>query len=323
MKRMMQLRKLEGSRNVKLVESAVPVPEPDEVLVKVNRSLISRGTELFNHVVPEAAGHLRGLGYSDSGVVVEAGEQVSGLAVGDRASMLSPHAQYVAGSLKEDGKAFPLPDGMSYEAATFIPLAGGAVAWTQIPPMQPGDTVVVNGQGLVGNLCAQAVRSRQPGRVITVDALDLRCRISRQCGADEVINVSDTDSVQAVMDLTSGNGADVVFECVGGAAGGKAFEQAVRMVRNHGVLHLVAMFHSGPLALDPNLAQSKMIIGGYFRSLSRLDRSRIAADMIMDGRIKVEPLITHRLPWGEAGRVHDMLYEQPDRMLGVILEWDR
>ena len=323
MPRMMQLRKLEGSRNIKLVEADIPVPGPDEVLVKVKRSLISRGTELFNHVVPEAAGGLRGLGYSDSGVVVEAGEQVSGLAVGDRASMLSPHAQYVAGSLKEEGTAFPLPDGMGYDAATFIPLAGGAVAWTRIPPMQPGDTVVVNGQGLVGNLCAQAVRARRPGLVITVDALDLRCRISRQCGADEVVNVSETDSVQAVMDLTGGKGADVVFECVGGAAGGKAFEQALRMVRNHGVLHLVALFQGRPLTLDPNLAMNKTIIGGYFRSLSRLDRSRIAVDMIMDGRLKIEPLITHRPPWSEAGRVHDMLYDQPDRMLGVILEWDR
>ena len=323
MAKMMQLRKLEGSRNVKMVEADIPVPEPDEVLVKVRRSLISRGTELFQHAVPEAAGHLRGLGYSDSGDVVEIGGEVSGIEVGDGVSMLSPHAQYVAGSPKEKGRAFPMPDGLGYDAATFVPLAGAAVAWTRIPPIQPGDTVVVNGQGVVGNLCAQAVRERQPGRVITVDALDLRCRISRQCGADEVINVSETDSVQAVMGLTGGKGADVVFECVGGAAGAKSFEQALRMVRTHGVLHLVALFQDRPLALDSGLAHNKMIVTGYFRSISRLDRSRIAVDMMMDGRIKVEPLITHRLPWGDAGRVHDMLYEHPDEMLGVILEWDR
>ena len=319
---MLQLRKLEGSRNIQLVEADIPVPESDQVLVEVKRSLISRGTELFNHVVPEKAGLLRGLGYSDSGVVIEAGEQVSGLAVGDRASMLSPHAQYVTGSLKEDGEAFPLPEAMSHEEATFIPLAGGAVAWTQIPPMQPGDTVVVNGQGLVGNLCAQAVRARHPERVITVDALDLRCQISRQCGADEVVNVSDTDSVQAIMDLTDGQGADLVFECVGGADGGEAFEQALRMVRTDGVLHIVGMFQDQPLALDPDLAQNRMVIGGYFRSLSRLDRSRMAVDMIMDGTINVEPLITHSMSWEKAAQIHDMLYEQPDTMLGVILQWD-
>jgi len=323
MPRMKKLQKLEGSQNIKLVEDDIPVPRQDEVLVEVKRSLISRGTELFNHVVPERAGLTRGLGYSDSGIVVQVGDQVSGLAIGDRASMLSPHAQYVAGSLKEGGKAFPLPDDMSYDTATFIPLAGGAVAWTQAPPMEPGDTVVVNGQGIVGNLCAQAVRIRQPGQVITIDALDMRCRISRQCAADEVINVSETDSVQAVMDLTDGKGADVVFECVGGSSGGGAFEQALRMVRKNGVLHLVALFQGRPLSLDSKEAAGKMIITSYFRSLSRLERSKIAVDMIMDGSFKIDPLITHRPSWVEADHIHNMLYENPDRMLGVVLQWDQ
>ena len=197
------------------------------------------------------------------------------------------------------------------------------MAWTQAPPMEPGDTVVVNGQGIVGNLCAQAVRIRHPGQVITIDALDMRCRISRQCGADEVINVSETDSVQAVMDLTDGKGADVVFECVGGSSGGGAFEQALRMVRKNGVLHLVALFQGRPLSLDSNEAAGKMIITSYFRSLSRLERSKIAVDMIMDGRFKIDPLITHRPSWVEADHIHNMLYEHPDRMLGVVLQWDQ
>ena len=78
MPRMKKLQKLEGSQNIKLVEDDIPVPRQDEVLVEVKRSLISRGTELFNHVVPERAGLTRGLGYSDSGIVVQVGDQVSG-----------------------------------------------------------------------------------------------------------------------------------------------------------------------------------------------------------------------------------------------------
>ena len=87
--------------------------------------------------------------------------------------------------------------------------------WARITPIEPGDDVVVLGQGIVGNLYMQAVRERQPGRVITVDATALRCQISQQCGADTVINVAETDSVQAVKDLTDGKGVDVAYDSVG------------------------------------------------------------------------------------------------------------
>ena len=322
MSRMLQLEKLAGVGNVQMVEVDVPKPKSDEVLVKVKRGLISRGSELFGRYLVERERPPEAMGYSDAGDVVEIGADVKDAAVGQRMSMMSPHAEYVAGRVGENGRAFPMPDGMSYDAATFLPLAGGAVAWTLIPPVEPGDTVVVTGQGLVGNLCAQAVRQRQPGRVITVDALDLRCRISRECGADEVINVSETDSVEAVMDLTGGKGADVLFECVGGAGGGKSFEQGMRMVKRDGVLHLIGLFQGNAYRLESSSAMNKMIIGGYFRSISKLERFQLASEMLTDGRINIEPLITHRLPGLESDQAYHLLYNSPDEALGVILEWD-
>ena len=326
MSTMLRLQKLEGVGNVQMVETDIPRPKSDEVLVKVSRSLISRGSELFGRYVVEQQRPPEVMGYSDAGDVVEVGAEVNDAKVGQPMSMMSPHAEYVAGRLGEDGVAFPVPDGMSYEAATFLPLAGGAVAWTLIPPVEPGDTVVVTGQGLVGNLCAQAVRQRQPGRVVTVDTLDLRCRISRECGADEVINISETDSVKAVLDLTDGKGADVVLECVGGAGGGKSFEQGMRMVKRDGVLHLIGSLQGDKKTsyrLDSSVSLNKMIIRGYFRSISRLKRFELAAEMLMDGRINIEPLITHRLPGRESDQAYHLLYNSPDEALGVVLEWDR
>ena len=323
MSRMIQLEKLGGVGNVQMVEVDVPRPKPDEVLVKVKRALISRGSELFGRYAVEHERPPEVMGYSDAGDVVEVGAEVKDASVGQPMSMMSPHAEYVAGRLGENGAAFPMPDGMSYDVSTFLPLASGAVAWTLIPPVEQGDTVVVTGQGLLGNLCAQAVRQRQPGRVITADALDLRCRISKECGADEVINVSETDSVQAVLNLTGGKGADVIFECVGGAGGGKSFEQAMRMVRKDGVVHLIGLFQGNSYRLESGVAMNKMIIGGYFRSISKLKRFELAADMLMDGRINVAPLITHRLPGRESDQAYHLLYDSPDEALGVVLEWDR
>jgi 2-desacetyl-2-hydroxyethyl bacteriochlorophyllide A dehydrogenase len=323
MAKMKRLEKLEGFGNVQMVEADLPNPGPDEVLVKVKRSLISRGSELFRRYVAEEALPPRIMGYCDVGDVVGLGSDVQELRSGQRVFVSAPHAQYVVGpSHGEDGKVFEVPDELSYEAAIFVGLAAGAVAWMRIPPIEPGDTVVVNGQGLVGNLCSQAVRERRPGRVITVDAIDLRCRISRECGADEVINVSETDSVQAVLDLTDGQGADVVVEAVGGFAGAKSFEQALQMVKTDGVLHLIALYQGQALSLDSGLAMNKMIIGGYYRTISPPERLQAAMHMVQDGRIKFEPLITHRLPWQETAEAYHLLYNSPDEALGVVLEWD-
>ena len=233
MAKMERLVKLEGVGNVQMLEADIPTPGPKEVLIKVNRSLISRGSELFRRYVMREALLPRMMGYSDAGEVVEVGTEVRGVKPGDRSNVDGPHAQYVTG---EPGY---IPEGMDYETATFIGLSTSSTMWMRTTPIEPGDDVVVLGQGIVGNLYMQAVRERQPGRVISVDATELRCDISRQCGTDVAINASETDSVEAVMELTDGRGADVVVECVGGNAGIKSFEQAQLMLKVDGVLHLI------------------------------------------------------------------------------------
>ena len=115
-------------------------------------------------------------------------------------------------------RVFALPDGLSYEKATFLPLANGGLTWSRATPIQPGDTVVVLGQGLVGNLYAQAVRARNPGRVIVVDATPLRCSIAANCGADTVLNAAEIDTVAAIKEQTDGRGADVVIQVANNAA---------------------------------------------------------------------------------------------------------
>jgi threonine dehydrogenase-like Zn-dependent dehydrogenase len=323
MTKMSRLEKLEGFGNVQMVEVDAPSPAPDEVLALVKRSLISRGSELFRRYVMEERVPPRMMGYSDAGDVVEVGAEAEGFEVGQRVSIGAPHAQYVTGTTTgESGQAFGIPAEMSYEDAAYLPLVSGAVAWMQIPPIEPGDTVVFNGQGLVGNLCSQAVRARGPGRVITVDATALRCKISKECGADEVINVSETDSVEAVMDMTDGRGADVVVECVGGFAGVKSFEAIQRMVKSDGVIHLIALYQGQALPLDTSLVADRIIIGGYFRSMTRAERLELATKAILEGRIKTGPLTTHRMPWQKTPDAYHLLYNSPEEALGVILEWD-
>ena len=138
----------------------------------------------------------------------------------------APHAQYAVGDADSTrGHLVPLPDDVSFEEGTFLLLCSQATAWTASSGVKKGDTVVILGQGVVGSLMMQIMRGYEPERIITVDALPLRCRISKELGADLVINGSDEDPVDAVRQLTDGKGADIVVDCVGGYAGIKSFEQ--------------------------------------------------------------------------------------------------
>ena len=322
MAKMKRLVKLEGGRNVAMAEADIPMPGPTEALVKVKRSLISRGSELFRRYVMEEAVPPDMMGYSDAGEIVGVGAEVEGVEPGQRSNLGGPHAEYAV------GEPFIIPDEMDYETATFIGLSTSALRWARRTPIEPGDDVVVLGQGIVGNLYSQAVRERQPGRVITVDALDLRCRVSRECGADVVIDVSEKDSVEAVMELTNGEGSNVVVDCVGSNAGIKSFEQAQRMVKSDGVIHLIARYQGsmkpgdGLVTLDTSLIRETMIIGGLGAEDSRRDARKDAAQALLDGRINARPLITHRLPGMQADEAYHFLYEKPDEALAVVLEWD-
>ena len=327
MTKMKQLVKLEGFGNVQMLEADIPQPDPDGVVVEVKRSLISRGSELFKRYVAAEALPPSMMGYSDAGDVVAAGPDVDDYSIGQRVMVMGPHAQYAAGAGTGDRRprVTALPSDIDYDAATFLPLAAGGVAWSRATPIEPGDTVVVQGQGLVGNLYSQAVRQRQPSRVITTDAYDFRLNISRQCGTDDTVNVLETDSVEAVMDLTGGKGADVVVECVGGFAGVKSFEQTMQMVKRDGVVHLIALYQGQPLRLDSGQMMNKQMIGGYWRSPGGPSETdmRDTADMLTDGRITVGPLITHRYQWKQTPEAYQYLYENPNEALGVVIEWDR
>jgi|AP95_1055475.scaffolds.fasta_scaffold13218_4 threonine dehydrogenase-like Zn-dependent dehydrogenase len=322
MTKMLQLEKLEGVGNVQMTEADIPAPASDEVQIKVRRSLISRGSELFRrYVMPEAV-PTRMMGYSDAGDVTAVGTAITDVSLGERSNLSGPHAQYAV------GQHGTIPDTLDYETATFIGLATSATMWARTTPIEPGEDVVVLGQGIVGNLYMQAVRERQPGRVITVDATALRCQISQQCGADTVINVAETDSVQAVKDLTDGKGADVVVECVGGKAGIKSFGQAQQMLKRDGVLHLIALYQGakkpgdGVLEIDSGLFMSKLLVAGIRVPEPREHHRADAIQKLVDGDIRVAPMVTHRMPWQQTADAYHFLYEHPEEAMAVILEWD-
>jgi L-iditol 2-dehydrogenase len=97
-----------------------------------------------------------------------------------------------------------------------------------------GDTVVVQGAGAVGMSAAALARQAGAGRVIVIGAPQSRLDLSRQMGADDVINidtVSPEERLAQVLSMTGGIGADVVIEAAGSP---RAFEEGLLLARNGG-----------------------------------------------------------------------------------------
>ena len=306
MPKMKHLEKLDGFGNVQMIEVERPEPGP-----------------VFRRYVLEEAVSPDIMGYSDDVEIVAIGSGVQGFSAGQRVMVNAPHAQYViANASGRRKRAFPLPDDLTYETATFLPLTTSSIMWMRTSPIEPGQTVAILGQGIVGCLCAQIIRERNPGRVIVVDAQQLRCEIAEKLGPDVVINVSETDSVAEIRRLTDGNGADLVVECVGGNAGIRSFEQAQQMLAAGGAIHLIAKYQGGPLPFDGDSFMNKVLVAGIRIDQSREECTEEAARMLADGRVRVSELITHRLPWEQTPDAYHMLYEKPNEALGVILEWD-
>lgn len=315
-----------GYGNVYLEEVPMPSIAGHEVLIQTHTSLISRGSEILRRYRMEGPVDPNIMGYSVAGTIVEAGDEArgAGYTPGDRVYALSPHAEYVVGASDDDGQRVRhLPAEVCWDWAPFQGLACGAMQWAIASRAQPGDTVVVLGQGLVGNLVMQAHRTRGAGRLITVDTLDMRVRLSAELGADVAIHAGQVDPVAEVRRLTEGRGADVVVDCVGGPPGVASFQQALQMVKGDGIIHLIGLYHGQPLTLDSGAIQRKMLIGGYHLSEQFRPISEQTMALMATGQIRVAPLITHRFPADRAAEAFALLDNRLDQAFGVLLEWDR
>lgn len=329
---MWRVAKHEGVGNVVLEEVPLPEPGPNQALVRIHASLISRGSELWRRYELAEAVDPGIMGYSTTGTVERIGSGVTAFAPGDRVVVTAPHAEYALANVDPAavrGRIVPLAPELSFEEGTFHPLTTSGTGWTEAAQITDADRVVVIGQGIVGNLVMQCARRYRPAQLIAVDALDLRCGLARDVGGPDlnVVDASKEDPVAAVKRLTGDastgvSGATIVIDCVGGRAGLQSFKQAQEMLAPGGLLQLIGLYHGEPLSLDASKFMGKRLIGGYPPSTNRNVIGSKAMAALASGEVRVKPLITHRFAGRDAKRAFDFLYEHPEQAMGVLMLWD-
>jgi threonine dehydrogenase-like Zn-dependent dehydrogenase len=187
---------------------------------------------------------------------------------------------------------------ISDSVAACLQSLSDSVAAVETAGIGLADTVAIFGQGSMGLECMQIARQCGAGRIITVDVRDEACAVSRELGADHVLNARTTDPVSGILDLTGGRGADVVFECAGGStqqglAGELALRGALEAVRSGGTIVGVA-FYGDPVTLpiDQMRERSLRLV---FPDVSTREHLEFTVQLVASGRVRLEPTIRHVL----------------------------
>ena len=317
---------LERQRELALRDIDLPLEVgPDDVKVKVHTvGICGSDVHYYTHgkIGPFVVREPMVLGHEAAGTVVEVGENVTGLKVGDRVCM-EPGIPNLASRASKLGMynvdpsvkfwatppvhgcltpyvvhpaafTFKLPENVSFaEAAMVEPFAVGLQAAVKAR-IAPGDLGVVIGAGPIGIMVALAALAGGCSRVIVSDLQAEKLKIAGRYPGVLTVNVRTQKLADVVARETDEWGADVVFEASGSP---KAFDGIFALPRPGGCLVLVGM-PVEPVAVDVVSAAAKEVrIETVFRYANVYDR---AIAMIASGKVDLKPLVTETFPFDKS-----------------------
>jgi L-iditol 2-dehydrogenase len=207
-----------------------------------------------------------------------------------------------------------IPDQVSFEQACFVEPVNTCMKGIQRLHIEPGETVLVVGQGPIGILLS-VLAKRGGAKVITSDLYQQRLTISRGLGLDNNIDASRSDVITAVRQRTEGRGVDAAILAVGGNA---LIQKAVDSVRPGGRVLLFAQTVRGEAVIDPAAIcmDEKTLLGSYSASVELQDES---VRFVMNREMDLERLISHRFPLTDSVEALNLAaHPQPDSMKIVI-----
>lgn len=275
------------------------------------------------------------LGYCNVGVVAEVGQGVEGFNVGDRVVSNGPHADVVKVSRNLCAK---IPSTVSDDAASFVVVASIGLQGIRLAEPTLGETFVVTGAGLIGLLTIQLLRAHGC-RVLAIDFDESKLILAKQFGAETCNPAQGEDPVAAGMAFSRGQGVDGVI-ITASTPSNDPVTQAARMSRKRGRIVLVGVtglelnradFYEkelsfqvscsyGPGRYDPAYEEQGQDYPFGFVRWTEQRNFEAVLDMMADGRLSVEPLITHRFAFEDAPAAYESLTTDKSG-LGILLAY--
>jgi threonine dehydrogenase-like Zn-dependent dehydrogenase len=325
----MMAQRLYGVKDLRWMELQVPELLENDVLIRVkycgvcgtDQAIYSGESSFWNagliHV-PMTFGH------EYSGVIEAVGKRVSKFKVGDRVvcdtgiscgicdrclagdylfclkmkavgTIVAHDGGYAEYAVMPERHVFALPDNVSFEQGSMVePVATGLYS-VKKSSIKIGDNVVIIGTGPIGLGAVPFAMLSGAKKVILVGRKDFKLEIGKKFGADETINTTKEDVHQRVMELTGGQGADVVIEASGSI---DMLKESIRM-SNYGARVSCVAFYEKPIdGLNLDLMIIRCIhlvpVGGS------PSMGTVVISMMEAGKVDFTPMITQVIPLADA-----------------------
>lgn len=357
-----------GNGTLRVVEVPQPQVQPGHVLIANRVSVISAGTErwlmklaqssllskarqrpdlvrdvlrkvraegFFNTLrqVRDRLDEPMPIGNSSAGVVLACGEGVTEYRPGDRVASNGPHAQVVCVPKHLCAR---VADSVSDEQAAFAVLGAIALQGVRLSRLALGETALVVGLGLVGQLVVVLLRAAGV-RVLGVDPEPWKCDLARSLGAALARPGLSAEEVRAV---TGGLGADAVLISASTDSNGP-IELAADAVRQKGRVvsigavrmdlprrpfyfkeaEVVVSCSYGPGRYDPRYEEAGQDYPAAHVRWTEQRNMQAFLDLLADGRFDLAPLVTHRFPLAAAEDAYRRIEQNREPTLGVLLQY--
>jgi L-iditol 2-dehydrogenase len=336
---------LRGVYDLRLEELPDSRPANNEVLIRVRAAGIC-GTDVHMWEGTNTEGTFPFIpGHEWAGEVVEVGEEVKTLSVGDRVVAEVPIKCRVCPNCKDgmdpnmcpdfelygfsweypggmaeyttskEERLFKIPDNVSYEEAALVEPLSVAYhgVWGSGGGAAPHDRVVVFGAGPIG-LFAMLTCKASGAPVVVVEPQLFRRQMAQNLGAEVVIDPSTGDVVEQVLDHTDGRGATLVLECSGSNG---ALETTIDVVAKQGRIVLIGQSAGRkiPIEIGQTIFQGATIVGSsgspYFFPKTLTFMARRLVDLT--------PVITHRFPLSDVLEAFELGKQATDSLKILLM----
>ena len=335
-----------NNRDVRIQEMPVPRIGPGELLVRVEASGICGSDVMEWYRISKAP---LVLGHEVAGVVVEAGQGVDRYKEGDRIVVthhvpcnacrycLNGHhtvcdtlrqtnfdpggfAQYLrVPAINVDRGVYPVPEGVSFEEASFTEPLACVLRGQRRAGLQPGQSVLVLGSGLAGLLHINLARALGASRIVATDVVDYRLEAARRFGADVTLSAKE-DVPAGLRQANDGRLADLVIVSTGATS---ALHQALESVDRGGTVLFFAPTQPGvtlPISVNDIFFRNGVTLTTTYAG-GPADLAT-ALELIRARRVRVGEMITHRLGLADTGLGFKLVAEARSS-LKVIVEPQR
>ncbi len=223
----------------------------------------------------------------------------------------------------DERSVLPIDKDLPLDVASIVGCAviTGVGAVLNTAKVAPGSTVAVVGTGGIGLNVIQGAVLANATTIIAVDVLDNKLAFAKEFGATHTVNADKEDPVLTVMEITDQLGVDYAFEALGKSETAKT---CFAMVRRGGVAVIVGvpgLQEKLTLPMFELPLLEKSILGSYYGSCDGRVHLNVLLDLYRNGRLKLDPLVTGRYPFGEIQRGFEDLAAGKNAR-GVVLYGD-